>query len=174
MRRSSFNFGGFWPSVPLPILLLALGIVIAVAIALWLRPPAPPLVGMGRASDGDSFVLGTERVRLEGLDAPELDQTCLSDTGAVWACGHAARDGLADLLAAGPVHCLPGRRDHYGRLLATCSSDGHDLGAQLVRQGFALSAGDYWSEHLAARAAVRGIWAGSFDLPANWRSSHPR
>lgn len=38
--------------------------------------------------DGDSLrVGGSQNLRLIGIDAPELDQTCTLDTGATFACG---------------------------------------------------------------------------------------
>ena len=32
--------------------------------------------GDGRIIDGDTLKIGTERIRLEGIDAPESDQIC--------------------------------------------------------------------------------------------------
>ncbi|MCS6760124.1 MAG: hypothetical protein MO852_15225 [Candidatus Devosia euplotis] len=58
------------------IILVILVLAAAALLADWLDPPLPPVIGVGRASDGDSFRLGSERVRLLGLDAPELAQQC--------------------------------------------------------------------------------------------------
>lgn len=129
----------------------------------------PPLDGQGRASDGDSLRLGTERIRLIGLDAPELAQHCTDDKGRQWTCGRAARDAMAALLSLGPLQCLPEGQDRYGRVLATCQIGGDDLGAALVAQGMAVSAGAYWVEQETARRARLGIWTGDFKLPRQWR-----
>lgn len=144
-------------------------LVIAAALVIRQSAPSQPLSGVGRASDGDSFRLGDSRVRLIGLDAPELDQTCPAPDGSDWACGHAARNALAGLLAEGSVTCRAKGSDRYGRFLARCTVANTDLGAEMVRQGMAVSAGDYWTEHLAARAQALGIWSAGFDLPASWR-----
>lgn len=147
--------------------------VLAVVAAVLDRPP-PPVSGLARASDGDSFRLGEDRIRLLGLDAPELAQDCTADDGASWPCGRAARDRMAELLAAGPTDCRPEDVDQYDRLLATCSIGGRDLGATIVAEGLAISAGRYWTEEAAARAARLGIWSGDFDAPRTWRDDHPR
>ncbi|HEV7344731.1 MAG TPA: thermonuclease family protein [Devosia sp.] len=143
-------------------------------MAAALDQPPPPVSGLARVSDGDSFRLGQERVRLLGIDAPELSQECLMADGGRWPCGRAARDRMANLLAAGPADCRPEDVDQYDRLLATCLVAGSDLGATLVREGLAISSGRYRSEETDARTGRRGIWAGDFDAPRDWRNDHPR
>lgn len=143
-------------------------------VAARLDPPPPPVAGNARASDGDSFRLGDDRVRLLGLDAPELAQQCDAEDGGQWPCVRAARDRMAALLSSGPVDCRPEDNDQYGRLLAYCTAGGRDLGAVMVSEGLAISSGSYWSEEADARAARRGIWAGGFDTPRSWRDDHPR
>ena len=154
-----------------------LAIIILAGVALlanWLDAPLPPIAGNARVSDGDSFHLGDDRVRLLGLDAPELAQDCARAGGGRWPCGQQARNRMAELLASGPLDCRPEGRDRYERLLARCSVDGADLGAIMVVEGLAVSSGDYWNEESAARSAWRGIWAGAFDRPSDWRDDHAR
>lgn len=147
--------------------------VLAVVAAALDRPP-PPVAGLGRVSDGDSFRLGEDRIRLLGLDAPELAQDCTGADGRTWPCGRVARDRMAALLAAGPLDCRPEGTDQYDRLLATCAIAGRDLGATMVSEGLAISSGRYWTEEAAARDSRLGIWAGDFDAPRTWRDDHPR
>ena len=137
-----------------------------------LREPARELSGTARVVDGDTLAFGAARLRLAGLDAPELDQTCGPPEKPV-ACGRLARDALARL-ASGPVTCRVSGRDKYGRELGRCAAGGSDVGAELVRDGWAVSYGGYHAEEGTARAAGRGIWAGPFDEPAAWRRLHPR
>jgi endonuclease YncB( thermonuclease family) len=149
-------------------------LALAAVVAAALDQPPPPVNGLGRASDGDSLRLGEDRIRLLGLDAPELTQDCTSADGRIWRCGRAARDRMAQLLAAGPAYCRPEDVDQYGRLLATCLVAGRDLGAIMVAEGLAVAAGRYWAEEAAARRDRLGIWAGDFDAPRDWRDDHPR
>jgi endonuclease YncB( thermonuclease family) len=143
-------------------------------LAALLDQPPPPVAGQARVSDGDSLRLGDVRIRLLGLDAPELAQDCDAADGRSWPCGRAARDRLAVLLAAGAVDCRPEDTDQYGRLLATCTVAGQDLGAVMVSEGLAISSGRYWTEEAAARQLLAGIWAGGFDTPRDWRDDHAR
>lgn len=168
MRRSTI-FSGPGGAVAAILVLAAVAL-----LANWLDAPPPAVGGLARVSDGDSFHLGDARVRLLGLDAPELAQQCQASDQKKWPCGRRARDRMASLLNSGPVACQPQGHDRYGRLLAHCQIDGRDLGAIMVSEGLAISAGDYWAEQSDARAAQRGIWAGGFDTPADWRDDHPR
>jgi endonuclease YncB( thermonuclease family) len=142
--------------------------VLAVAASrLFLAPP--PLAGPAIASDGDSLRLAGKRVRLIGLDAPELAQTCRTDLGD-WACGRVARDRLAQLLEAGPVACRGSGYDAYGRVLATCLVGDVDVAATLIGEGLAVADDLYAREQAAAQASRAGLWAGQFDAPAQWRA----
>jgi endonuclease YncB( thermonuclease family) len=145
--------------------------LIAVFAAL-LQPEAPRLSGRATATDGDSLRLAGERVRLLGIDAPEYDQVCGDRDGANWECGEAARLLLAGELSRGTTECVTSGRDRYGRILARCKAGQGDLGRTLVAAGLAIADGDYWVDELSARAAGRGLWAGPFDRPSDWRARH--
>jgi endonuclease YncB( thermonuclease family) len=130
----------------------------------------------GRASvvDGDTLEIHGARVRLVGIDAPESDQSCLDATGQSWRCGQRAALVLADRIGAATVTCEGDERDRYGRLLAVCRARAEDLGAWLVGEGLALAYRRYSMAYVgqedAARAAGRGIWAGTFVPPWDWRA----
>lgn len=131
-------------------------------------PPADqPLSGRVRVVDGDTLALGSTRIRLADIDAPERTQTC-GEPAAPWPCGAEAEARLAALAGAN-VSCQPEDRDRWGRIVAVCTTGGTDLGAAMVRQGLALSTGRYGAIEAEARAAGRGIWAGPFVTPAQWR-----
>lgn len=130
-----------------------------------------------RAADGDTLVIGGERLRLAAIDAPELGQACGDAAGRAWACGRWAREYLAGLLA-GPASCHGTVRDRYGRRVVHCSVAGQDLGAAMVAAGAARAylryGQDYAGAERMARAAKRGIWAGSFVDPEKVRHSRRR
>ncbi len=104
-----------------------------------LDPLPPRFTGAASASDGDSLRIGGDRVRLIGLDAPELDQVCWTGEGVEWPCGREARTAMAELLSKGSIDCATRGEDRFGRLLATCEFAGADLGAPMVASGHAIA-----------------------------------
>ena len=141
---------------------------VLIGLVLGLPAQADVVQGRARVVDGDTLVIGTQKVRLFGIDAPEHDQLCKDAQGRDWPCGQAARDRLAGLAAEG-VRCVGADRDRYDRLLGVCAADGRDLNATLVAEGLAEAyrkyALDYVPEEETARGARRGIWAGPHLAP---------
>jgi hypothetical protein len=114
--------------------------------------------------DGDTLELGHLRIRLWGIDAPELDQRCGTRDGGEWPCGAAARARLAALVGGAETGCQPRERDNHGRLVGRCAVDGVDLGALMVAEGLAWAylafTHAYAEGEAEARAAGVGIWQG--------------
>lgn len=136
---------------------------------------AGPIVGVASVVDGDTIEIHGQRIRLNGVDAPESRQLCLDAAGEKYRCGQAAAFALDEILkVARPTTCHEVDRDRYGRVVAHCTAGGHDVGDAIVRSGHALdwprySKGAYADAEAAASAARRGIWAGSFARPWEWR-----
>lgn len=127
------------------------------------------------AIDGDTLRTGSTRIRILGIDAPELSQTCRDEHGREWACGREAHARLRSLVGFGLVECQSSSADRYGRPLATCSAGSMpDIGEVMVRSGYAVSfmSPRYWLAELDARYHKRGMWRGSFVSPADWRRDH--
>lgn len=145
----------------------------AAYLAARLDPLPPRYTGVAQASDGDSLRLRNDRVRLLGIDAPELDQVCWDEAGSEWTCGRSSEARLSSILDGGPTTCQPRGYDKYGRILATCEAAGRDIGAILVSEGWAIASGAYGREQASARAAGLGIWRGRFVDPRQWRDRGP-
>ncbi len=131
-------------------------------------------------ADGDSFELAGQRYRLQDIDAPELHQTCMDEAGRRWPCGRHARNELRRLIGRHDVACVPVGKDRFGRLVATCTAGGRDLGEAMVRAGLATayrgrgSLGRYFEAEAEARRERRGIWSGTFTTPREWRAENSR
>jgi endonuclease YncB( thermonuclease family) len=132
--------------------------------------------GRALAIDGDSLRLNNVELRLKGIDAPEYRQSCKDAQGQDYPCGRIARRALAELVQEHDVSCAETGKDRYGRSLAICRSReaGQDIAAEMVRQGMAVAYGDFDALESQAKAARRGLWAGSFQRPSEWRRDHPR
>jgi hypothetical protein len=129
-------------------------------------------------NSADTIVIRSERIRLQGVDAPETDQICLSNRGAPWNCGIDARDRLIRHIGSRETSCTTNGKDAFGRWLATCSTNEGDLSAWLVREGFGLAfirySNAYVAEEAVARSAQKGMWAGAFIAPWDWRTRTAR
>lgn len=153
-------------------------IIAAALILLGLRVFNQVTVAPGRADiiDGDSFRLGTDEIRLTGIDAPEYRQVCRDENNRDWNCGRAAADALRRLVAGREVACTGVDADRYGRLVSRCTAGAVNLNAEMVRLGWAIAYTrhdrSYVDEETEARRDRRGIWRGSFDLPEDWREIH--
>ena len=117
-------------------------------------------------------MVGQKEVRLHGIDAPELAQSCTRG-GSSWACGKAATDQLAKLIAGQQVTCSSAGIDQYGRTLGQCRAGGTDLNRAMVATGYALAyrrySAAYVSAEESAEVSKRGIWSGTFELPSEIR-----
>lgn len=144
-----------------------------VAVLAELGRPALQVAGAVRVIDGDTIRLAGHTVRLAGMDAPEMGQSC-GFPGYEQPCGVAARLEVVRMTAAGATTCRINGQDRYRRDLGRCEVDGRDIGGALVQQGLAVAYGGYAREESEARAAGRGLWAAPFERPADWRKAHPR
>ena len=107
-------------------------LVVLAALAGAVAPPVVAEVsGSARIFDGDTIEIGTLRIRIHGIDAPERDQDCAAGDGGTWRCGTEAASRLTQLLRLGDPVCEGRERDQYGRLIATCRVGETDLGAML-------------------------------------------
>lgn len=134
-------------------------------------PPTGEIIhGQARAIDGDTLDVGGVRVRLEGIDAPEMAQTCNRKWWGTWACGQYAAEILQRLIADRDVECRSRGRDTYGRMLGECSTAGLAINAYMVRNGLAWAFVRYSGAYVEAEAEARtlrlGIWQA--ETPPAW------
>ncbi len=158
------------------VLLPMLGLALAAAFAPIGPPAQAELVGPPKVIDGDTIEVQGAAVRLYGIDAPELGQTCRIGEHA-YDCGKIARTALLDLTAGVSVTCQLAPPDPAtateGRP-GRCYADGYDLSEGMAYTGWALAlrqvSGRYAVFEDGARAAGRGLWKGAFVAPWAWRA----
>jgi endonuclease YncB( thermonuclease family) len=160
--------------------LVAVGVSVTTSISLLCPPAAGALdanaivTGTAQVLDGDTLDIGTTRVRLYGIDAPEGAQRCTDRRGKEWACGRSATHALERLTKGQEVTCRGGSHDDYGRLLAVCTTGSGEINAKLVRQGLAWAfvkySDAYVSVEAEARSTRRGVFATDNQPPWEFRA----
>jgi endonuclease YncB( thermonuclease family) len=144
-----------------------------IALLLPALAQAADITGIAKVREGDTVVIGSNRIRLGGIDAPSVDQLCLNGKGERWTCGIAARDELIKHGDNKTWTCHGQNPDRRGRLVARCIVDGEDIQKWMVRNGWALSyarfSHDYDADEKAAREDKAGMWQGAFIAPWDWR-----
>ena len=150
--------------------------------ALLLAMVGPGLAAEVAVTDGDTLRLDRTIYRLDGIDAPEIDQTCLDQRGDVWPCGIAARDRLSAHLGTRALRCddKGPDPDHKHRRIGICSLEGEatTLNEWLVREGWAIrfepsAKNRFAAEEAGARENRRGLWSGCFADPRDFRGWKP-
>ena len=128
--------------------------------------------------DGGTLQLNGVTYRLDGIDAPELDQMCIDEHADAWACGVEARDQLTNLIGSRQVRCEDlgigtiYKKRHIG--ICTLEGESASLNQLLVRQGFALNfepyaRGRFKDDEAGAKDNRRGLWKGCFVAPQEFR-----
>ena len=133
------------------------------AAVLFVSAPCPDahsqtLRGMATAIDGDTIRMQDgKRIRLWGIDAPELEQWCGD-----YQAGKVAKAFLEHVIDKRPVTCTVKTTDQYGRPVALCTSaDGYDMGRAMVAAGHAWAfvrySADYAKDEAKAKADKLGL-----------------
>ena len=161
------------PHLTRPVLLAMAGVAAVAAVSAGLSSdllggttPAPEHMSAEAAAvtvvDGETLRLGTQVVRLRGVDAPSRLDLCRGGQD----CGGAAAVALAALVRDHRVECRLTSRDRQGRPLGTCESNGADLSRAIVASGWARAgagAPGLADLELQARQRGAGLWAARAD-----------
>ena len=134
-------------------------------------PPRYAVEGKARLVDGDSLFVDGLEIRLKNIDAPEGRQIC-SRGGRDWRCGGEATKRLRQFINRRKVSCKGGEYDRHHRLLAFCTVAGIELNRWMVKNGWAVSFGDYRRDERSAERAKKGIWSSRFQRPKAWRAQN--
>ena len=125
-------------------------------------------------TDGDTVRIGEERIRFNGIDAPELKQTCLYQK-IEFNCGEFSKDLLIEKIGKQEVSCFRESKDQYGRTLAECFVGKESLSSYLVREGYAFAYRKYSEKFIAdeeyAQSKGNGMWSMEFLFPCDFRKS---
>jgi len=142
------------------------------------------IYGIPKIIDGDTVHINNKKIRLEGIDAPEIKQQCkkpyLKISAIIgfqfnknYSCGVMAKIKLKDQIDNSKIKCISSSKDRYKRFLATCYKDKINLNKWMVRNGYAVAYKRYSKEYARDEAYAKenqiGVWQGPFIMPEKWR-----
>lgn len=99
--------------------------------------------------DGDTVRIGKERIRLVGIDAPEI-HACRKGRICVPGDGQASKRSLERILS-GRITVSKVGRDRYGRTLGHVYSDGRNAACAQIRAGQAVYVAKWDNDRRLAR-----------------------
>jgi endonuclease YncB( thermonuclease family) len=130
--------------------------------------PAP-----AQALSGDTLDFGGVQVRLYGIQAPHLDQTCRTRKDKMQQCGRMATLALAEMVRGQKVRCEAKGQDAQGRLQALCFVGWMNLSEEMAASGYAMAdpdtGADFVRAETFAKARREALWQSEFTPPWEWR-----
>lgn len=142
---------------------------------------ATEIYGKPKIIDGDTISIKNKKIRLEGIDAPEMRQTCklqylnlsFFSFKKTYLCGIKAKEKLVKKINNENITCKILSKDRYKRYIATCYKNKKNLNKWMVRNGYAVAYLRYSKEYLRdenyAKKKGLGLWRGAFLRPEKWR-----
>ncbi len=145
---------------------------------------AQEIIGIPKVVDGDTVYIKNYKIRLEGIDAPEMKQKCkkvkLKISSIIgytfyedYYCGEHSKENLESKVQGSTIKCISFTKDRYQRYLAKCFKGKINLNRWMVRNGHAVAYRRYSKEYITdedfAKENKLGLWQGKFLKPEKWR-----
>ena len=140
--------------------------------------------GVPKIVDGDTIHIKSYKIRLEGIDAPEMRQKCKKEKLKIsstigftfykdYYCGKESKKNLEAKVDGSKIKCVSSSRDRFKRYLATCFKEKLNLNQWMVRSGNAVAYRRYSKKYILdedfAKQNKLGLWRGKFLIPEKWR-----
>ena len=158
--------------------------IIITLLVLLSNSIAEEISGIPKVVDGDTVHIDNYKLRLEGIDAPEMRQQCKKESFKIsffigltfykdYSCGRVSKEKLITKIDTTEIKCISSSKDKYKRYIATCYKGKTNLNQWMVRNGFAIAyrrySKTYVSDEEFAKENKLGIWKGKFMEPEKWR-----
>ena len=137
--------------------------------------------GNAQIIDGDTIKINSKKIRLYGIDAPELKQMCKNPYLTIifftftkdYPCGKISTQKLQKKINNKVITCKILDIDRYKRLIGECYKRNLNLNSWLVSNGYAVAyrkySKKYISNEINAKNEKKGIWQGKFEMPWEFR-----
>ena len=158
--------------------------IIITLLVLLSNSIAEEISGIPKVVDGDTVHIDNYKLRLEGIDAPEMRQQCKKESFKIsffigftfykdYSCGRVSKEKLITKIDDTEIKCISSSKDRYKRYIATCYKGKTNLNQWMVRNGFAIAyrrySKIYVSDEEFAKENKLGLWQGKFMEPEKWR-----
>ena len=125
--------------------------------------------------DGDTLKINGTKIRLVGVDAPEISQTCKTH-GHIENCGEIVKLRLVQATSNEDTICYSHGKDFYGRILAECYVNDININKWLLREGLAVyyhnkNFKSYKILETLAKQEKIGLWDSEFQNPRDYRKT---
>ena len=156
-------------------------IIITLTLFFFQTLQASEIIGLPKVVDGDTIHIKSYKIRLEGIDAPEMKQKCKKPYLQImfftfqkdYYCGQVSKKKLIQRIGNKPVKCILLGKDRYKRYLAKCFKGTINLNRWMVRNGYAIAYRKYSKIYIPhenfAKEEKLGLWGGTFINPEKWR-----
>ena len=157
-------------------LVILLGSAGLIAVLAFSARAEGTVAGKATVISGDTIVIDGKRIRILGIDAPELEQTCIRrGETSTWPCGQEAARALSEWITQYMVKCDTHGTDYNGRWQADCEVETISVATWIAGNGWAVPNRDCQCKAVRAWAAFAkekglGIWNSQFLLPWQWRA----
>ena len=139
--------------------------------------------GIAKVVDGDTIKIKNKKIRLLGIDSPEIKQKCKKPYLKIvfftfsknYNCGAVSKLKLKQYINKKNVKCIFNSKDRYNRLIADCYINEKNINSWMVRNGYAIAYRKYSEKYILdekyAKKNKLGLWEGSFVEPEIWRKN---
>ena len=140
--------------------------------------------GVAKVTDGDTIKINKKKIRLMGIDAPEIKQMCKKHWLSIsfisfkkdYPCGQISATRLKKKINNKFVICKYTSKDKYKRFIAECFIDKTNINSWMVRSGHAVAYRKYSKKYVnqenIAKKDRSGLWSGTFELPWDYRKKN--
>ena len=137
--------------------------------------------GNAKIIDGDTIKINSKKIRLYGIDAPELKQKCKKPYLTIifftftkdYPCGKISTQKLQKKINNKVITCKILDVDRYKRFIGECYKRNLNLNSWLVSNGYAVAyrkySKKYISNEINAKNEKKGLWQGKFEMPWDFR-----
>ena len=140
--------------------------------------------GIAKVTDGDTIKIDKKKIRLMGIDAPEIKQKCkrpwlsfiFISFEKEYLCGEVSSNKLKKLINGKNIICKYSSKDRYKRFIAECFKNKTNINSWMVRNGQAVAYRKYSKKFIEqeniAKKEKTGLWSGTFEMPWDWRKKN--